>query len=740
MTEPIGPWLLNNLLAFTVLVGIATLIDFLPLRMTAAHRSWMWRAVYFKTLIWMFCPSWVLAPLDATLRGCVPVSPAQSASDWLLASSSPSLSTSPFDASTGSRRHATETHLEHSPTRTSSDASTIDSFTSRQSTSQSHRATGYGVCLWAYGMGLLGCLMIVRTWCMHRKLVRSTRLVPPRLLAMAATTARQMGVRKPSRVELSSEIHGPMLILSHRVHLVLPEDFESKFGSEACRMAIAHELAHYKRRDLWWNLLPTAVSVLFFFWPPAWWAARRYYLAMEMACDHCAIRCAKLGWVAYAELLVRLLEDKQRRPMGAVALSMARSGSFRVLSERIRFMKVDLQFARYRNPLSTAILGAAVVLISLPWAMAEDGSKKKKSRANQAQNQTQSSKTESFLAESSSSPNEEPPRASASVNADSGFASGSASGFGASSGGGGGGTQGGSTGNGSNRGWAGGNASSSSGGSVSAGVSIGQTHQPSHPPTSPGERSDRGGFGSNNIPLFGGTTSSSPPSSSFGSSSPSGSSSSSGSSSGSNSSTSIERSREIRDGAMVSKTRVQLDDVTVTIEETDSNGIVVAVRELVRGKERTKKYKAKNVDALAKKHPAAMEWVRKYHTDSHSETPVLDPSGDASQNAVRTTQFGSKFGSTFESNSNSKRFGSSSSQSSSGFGGSSGFGSSSRSGGGSFGGQSGSAWGGGGQTNGPNPATELMLQQLEKTMNETDNPVLREQVRTMTEQVRKSNR
>jgi beta-lactamase regulating signal transducer with metallopeptidase domain len=736
MTEPIWPWLLNHLLAFTVLVGIATLIDFLPLRMTAAHRSWMWRAVYFKTLIWMFCPSWVLAPLDATLRGCVPVSPAQSASDWLLASRSLSSSISLSDANTSSNRHATGGHQESFPTRSDSVASNSVSLTSRHSTSLTQRATGYWVYLWGYGMGLLGCLITVRTWCMHRLLVRSTRLVPPRLLAMAATTARQMGVRKPSRVELSPEIHGPMLILSPRVHLVLPEDFESKFGSEACRMAIAHELAHYKRRDLWWNFLPTAVSVLFFFWPPAWWAARRYYLAMEMACDHCAIRCAKLGWVAYAELLVRLLEDKQRRPMGAVALSMARSGSFRVLSERIRFMKVDLQFVRYRNPLSTAILGAAVVLISLPWAMAEDGSKKKKSRANQAQNQTPSSTTESFLAESSSSPNEEPPRASASVNADAGFASGSASGFGASSGGGGGGTQGGSTGNGSNRGWAGGNASSSSGGSVSAGVSIGPTHQPPHPPTSPGERSDRGGFGSNNIPLFGGTTSSSPPSSSSGSSSPSGSSSSSGS----NSSTSIERSREIRDGAMVSKTRVQLDDVTVTIEETDSNGIVVAVRELVRGKERTKKYKAKNVDALAKKHPAAMEWVRKYHTDSHSETPVLDPSGDASQNAVRTTQFGSKFGSTFESNSNSKRFGSSSSQSSSGFGGSSGFGSSSGSRGGSFGGQSGSAWGGGGQTNGPNPATELMLQQLEKTMNETDNAVLREQIRTMIEQVRQSNR
>lgn len=302
------------------------------------------------------------------------------------------------------------------------------------------------------------------------------------------------------------------------------------------------------------------------------------------------------------------------------------------------------------------------------------------------------------------------------------------------------------------------------GGSVSAGVSIGPTHQPPQPP-SPGERDDRGGFGSNNIPLFGGSSGGSaiaggggsvgpthqppqPPSpgersarggfgsntiSLFGGTTSGG---AFGSSTVPNSSTSIERSREIRDGALVSKTRVQLDDVNVTIEESDSRGIVVTVRELVRGKEKTKKYKAKDVDALAKKHPAAMEWVRKYHTDSEAGTLVLDPSGDASPNAARAGNFGSTSGSTFGSKSNSMRFGgtNSSSHSSSGFGGGSG------GGGGSIGGQSGATSGGGGNAGGPNPATEMMLQHLEKAMSETENAVLREQYRTMIEQVRNSSR
>ena len=186
-------------------------------------------------------------------------------------------------------------------------------------------------------------------------------------MALSEQIAKSLGIRQMPQIQLSSAASVPMLVYSGAMRLVLPSDFETRFGVEGCRMGIAHELAHYKRSDLWWNLLPTFVSIVLFFWPPAWLAARRYYLAMELACDELAIRAAKLEHTAYAGLLVRLLEDQARQRMPAHALSMARSGGFRTLSERIRFLKFDLYGSRYRRAISTLMTMATLGLIVMPW-------------------------------------------------------------------------------------------------------------------------------------------------------------------------------------------------------------------------------------------------------------------------------------------------------------------------------------------------------------------------------------
>jgi hypothetical protein len=131
--------------------------------------------------------------------------------------------------------------------------------------------------------------------------------------------------------------------------------------------------------DLWntlaQGLLGFTISVLIVFiieklplrLTAAWLAARRYYLAMELACDELAIRSAKLEHAAYAGLLVRLLEYQGRHPMPAHALSMARSGGFRTLSERIRFLKFDLYGHRYGRAISTLVTIATLGFVVLPW-------------------------------------------------------------------------------------------------------------------------------------------------------------------------------------------------------------------------------------------------------------------------------------------------------------------------------------------------------------------------------------
>ena len=377
--------LTQGLLGFTISVLLVFIIEKMPLRLTANHRSWLWRAVYIKTLLWVIFPMSFFGSLETRWIPRVPIVPsAWVPSNWFASANglpkdekvskdfTVSKSTQiASDQATDASLKTQETPSDASFKKPS--ASGLESpreVSVKPSTRPLLIQPWYAIVLWSFGATCMAIVATYRSWKTIRILRRSTHCAPSHLMALSEQIAKSLGIRQMPQIQLSSAGSVPMLVYSGAMRLVLPSDFESRFGVDGCRMGIAHELAHFKRSDLWWNLLPTFVSIVLFFWPPAWLAARRYYLAMELACDELAIRAAKLEHTAYAGLLVRLLEDRARHTMPAPALSMARSGGFRTLSERIRFLKFDLYGSRYRRAISTMITMATLGLIVLPWGFA----------------------------------------------------------------------------------------------------------------------------------------------------------------------------------------------------------------------------------------------------------------------------------------------------------------------------------------------------------------------------------
>lgn len=112
--------------------------------------------------------------------------------------------------------------------------------------------------------------------------------------------ARAMGVRRPPALRASDLATGPLLVGLIRPAIVLPVRL---IGGDAARLRLmlAHELAHYRRHDLQWGLLPMVVRVLLWFHPVVWLAEREWWLARETACDALAVRAtgasaAEYGW------------------------------------------------------------------------------------------------------------------------------------------------------------------------------------------------------------------------------------------------------------------------------------------------------------------------------------------------------------------------------------------------------------------------------------------------------------
>jgi len=71
-------------------------------------------------------------------------------------------------------------------------------------------------------------------------------------------------------------------------------------------MALAHEMAHVARGDLWLGLVPSLARRVFFFHPAAWIAEREYAIAREAACDDAVLGHRGADAFAYGRLLLRL--------------------------------------------------------------------------------------------------------------------------------------------------------------------------------------------------------------------------------------------------------------------------------------------------------------------------------------------------------------------------------------------------------------------------------------------------
>lgn len=170
----------------------------------------------------------------------------------------------------------------------------------------------------------------------------------------AARLAGILGIRSVPRVLESGAASTPMLV---RGAILLPVGFAAEKGERALRMTLAHELAHYRNRDLAWNWLPTIARALFFFHPLVHLALRELAGAEEAYCDELAIQATGATPEDYGAMLIEICATMPGESYAAVAMASPRN----LLRRRI----LDLVSGGLRpSPvLSWSVLGAALVLL-----------------------------------------------------------------------------------------------------------------------------------------------------------------------------------------------------------------------------------------------------------------------------------------------------------------------------------------------------------------------------------------
>jgi beta-lactamase regulating signal transducer with metallopeptidase domain len=168
--------------------------------------------------------------------------------------------------------------------------------------------------VWLVGFSWhLGRLLVQRGR-LRRLLNRSAPATELNLLVLVSQAAEQLGLRRPPAVLLADLEGSPFVCGLLRPVLVLPRGLLTALDADQWRQVLLHELAHLKRRDLWWGWVPEIARLVYFFHPVSHWVCARIRLERELACDQLAMALSGRGAADYALVLVQVVSFASQPP------------------------------------------------------------------------------------------------------------------------------------------------------------------------------------------------------------------------------------------------------------------------------------------------------------------------------------------------------------------------------------------------------------------------------------------
>ena len=212
------------------------------------------------------------------------------------------------------------------------------------------------IVVWLAGLAALLGIGIVR----HVSFIHRIRDAPPASPEWQDEWRRILGeeaVGAAIPLVVSREV-GPALCRSAAGYrLVVPESLWA--GLSPCERAaiLRHELAHFRRGDLWTTLLARGLAVLHWFNPIAWWASARFEEQSEFACDRAAMPDDP---AAFGAILLRLGSAGRDR---VAVVRPARAGD---LFDRIQRLLADVPRSsalRCALPIAVAVVALGVTAV-----------------------------------------------------------------------------------------------------------------------------------------------------------------------------------------------------------------------------------------------------------------------------------------------------------------------------------------------------------------------------------------
>lgn len=222
--------------------------------------------------------------------------------------------------------------------------------------------------VWAAGAVFFAARSVLRHAGFMRILDRESRPISEDLQSLSIEIARQAGLKRMPRIVTSLISSGPFVTGLLRPTVVLPAWFEEDYTRSEARAAIAHELTHVKRGDLWALQVCELFVALMWFNPLAYLARRAFRTDQEAACDADVLRRGHTSAHAYGATLVKAVRMQMPSRM-ALTTSLPLTHA---LKERLKLMSYPAPDTRRRwmGISAAALLGTAALAATASVAVA----------------------------------------------------------------------------------------------------------------------------------------------------------------------------------------------------------------------------------------------------------------------------------------------------------------------------------------------------------------------------------
>lgn len=187
---------------------------------------------------------------------------------------------------------------------------------------------------------------------------RAAHPIRMELLKICREMQDRLGIAQVVRYCESLHLDSPVVIGWFRPVVLFPMSALTGLNELQLRAVIAHELAHIRRLDAFFNLFQVASETLLFYHPAVWWLNKRIRLERENCCDDVAL--AACGSPAeYARALAQMEEWR-------VAPSLAMAANRGPLTSRVaRLLGLPEQGSNFRNAgIAFSLLCLAAVLVT----------------------------------------------------------------------------------------------------------------------------------------------------------------------------------------------------------------------------------------------------------------------------------------------------------------------------------------------------------------------------------------